>query len=577
MTTRLCALISAAVFIAMGAWTWEICPDPLVDFGRELYIPWRLTQGEHLYRDIAHFNGPLSQYFNAIMFKVFGASLLTIKFVNFAIAGCVLAMIFAIAKTLCDEWAALVAAVSFSIFFAFNQTTGNANFNWLTPYSHELTHGIALALAILCCLWRADSHGRTAWLITAGFLMGLILLTKAEVIVASLCGAATMLMQPSKDARVIFRRGTIFFLAMILPVLVAFTALALTSGAEIAGRGLLGSFSHLGNSKLLNMTYFRWIGGGADATKLREGGIWMILYSALIGAAWLTVRRRQLNRELIVIVSILASVAGYLIANFFWHHRIIERIAFLRPLPLVVIAMLVISLIQRRAPIERAMLILAGVLLIKIRYNVQPSHYGFALAMPAMIFAVILGQRAMKDSLGARGWIPRALLIGILAQPAWLFLRLDNNALESRNLPLGEVHNRFFADPARGVILHQVMQDLTRMTGPDQSLAVIPEGLLINFLTQRKLSVADTQWTPPAIAMFGENAMRESLNRNPPDWVVLAHADTSIYDARWFGIDYAVSIREWIDANYEVTQQYGATPFTSDKFGALLLKRRDAQ
>ena len=45
--------------------SWRKWPDPLIDFGRELYLPWRLANGAVLYRDVDDFYGPLSQYLNA--------------------------------------------------------------------------------------------------------------------------------------------------------------------------------------------------------------------------------------------------------------------------------------------------------------------------------------------------------------------------------------------------------------------------------------------------------------------------------------------------------------------------------
>ena len=57
------------------AFTWRRWPDVLVDFGRELYVPWRLAEGAILYRDVAYFNGPFSPYFNAVLFRVFGTSM----------------------------------------------------------------------------------------------------------------------------------------------------------------------------------------------------------------------------------------------------------------------------------------------------------------------------------------------------------------------------------------------------------------------------------------------------------------------------------------------------------------------
>ena len=55
-------LILLAATIAMLWWTWFKWPDPVVDFGRELYTAWQISEGKVLYRDIAYFNGPLSPY-----------------------------------------------------------------------------------------------------------------------------------------------------------------------------------------------------------------------------------------------------------------------------------------------------------------------------------------------------------------------------------------------------------------------------------------------------------------------------------------------------------------------------------
>src|SRR3954464_5474836 len=70
---------------AMLAFTWRTWPEPVIDFGRELYVPWQLSQGKVLYRDIAYFNGPLSPYFNSAVFRIFGVSMMKLVYVNLAI------------------------------------------------------------------------------------------------------------------------------------------------------------------------------------------------------------------------------------------------------------------------------------------------------------------------------------------------------------------------------------------------------------------------------------------------------------------------------------------------------------
>ena len=83
------ARASALVLIiyGLGTWlTWRKWPDLLVDFGEQLYLPWRISAGSVLYRDVMYLTGgPLSQYYHAALFKVFGVSFLTLIVSNLAI------------------------------------------------------------------------------------------------------------------------------------------------------------------------------------------------------------------------------------------------------------------------------------------------------------------------------------------------------------------------------------------------------------------------------------------------------------------------------------------------------------
>ena len=71
--------VGIAVFSAwMLRISWMRWMEVLVDFGREVYLPWRVTEGEHLGRDYVHPYGPLSVYLNAGLFEVFGVSIRTL-------------------------------------------------------------------------------------------------------------------------------------------------------------------------------------------------------------------------------------------------------------------------------------------------------------------------------------------------------------------------------------------------------------------------------------------------------------------------------------------------------------------
>ena len=74
------------LFIALAFWSWRKWLDILVDFGHELYIPWQWASGKVLFRDIVFFNGPFSQYFNALIFYLFGTSFINLVFPNLLIS-----------------------------------------------------------------------------------------------------------------------------------------------------------------------------------------------------------------------------------------------------------------------------------------------------------------------------------------------------------------------------------------------------------------------------------------------------------------------------------------------------------
>src|SRR5688500_464168 len=175
-------LVVAAVGASMCAWTWGSWPDPVVDFGRELYVPWRLAEGEVLYRDfVSYFNGPLSPYAHALLFKVFGPSLRVLAIFNLVVTALLVAMLYRLIALAAGHLAATGAGVVFFTLFAFAQYLTTGNFNYVCPYSYELTHGITLTLAMITCLDLWARRGRVAWLVATGALLGLIFLTKAEV------------------------------------------------------------------------------------------------------------------------------------------------------------------------------------------------------------------------------------------------------------------------------------------------------------------------------------------------------------------------------------------------------------
>src|ERR1700704_2654176 len=116
--TRLNRLtLHAVTFVALASWSWRKWADPLVDFGRELYVPWQLANDKVLYRDIAHLFGPFSQYLNALWLRLFGVSLTTLVVSNLAILAATVTGIHYLFATSCGPSAATAASMVVLLLF----------------------------------------------------------------------------------------------------------------------------------------------------------------------------------------------------------------------------------------------------------------------------------------------------------------------------------------------------------------------------------------------------------------------------------------------------------------------------
>ncbi|MDB6026829.1 MAG: hypothetical protein JWM68_3052, partial [Verrucomicrobiales bacterium] len=130
-------LIPAALaFFVMAGISWRKWPDPIIDFGGQLYIPWQLSTGSVLYRDVMYLPGPLSQYYHALLFKIFGVSLSTILVSNFVVLIGFLAIVYRLFLNCADRVTAGAIALSVVVGFAFAHYLDVGNYNYLCPYSH---------------------------------------------------------------------------------------------------------------------------------------------------------------------------------------------------------------------------------------------------------------------------------------------------------------------------------------------------------------------------------------------------------------------------------------------------------
>lgn len=572
-------VLASAVMIAR---TWRGWPDPLIDFGRELYVAWQVAEGAALYRDVAYFNGPLSPHVNALLFLVTGPSLLGLALLNLVIYLGIALLSYDLLRRAGDAFSAAAAGVTLATLFGFARLVGVGNYNYATPYSHEMTHGLLLGLASAWCLVRFAPAGRIAWAVACGLLAGLTFLSKVELFVAT-AAALTIGLIAVRERRA--RAIGVIVGAAVLPVLLAFALLCLRLGPAAAMKGTLGGWAYVFNPAVAALPFYRSLAGlDRPVEQAWEMAVmaaaWVLASAAAYGLAVLGVGR---GRVVAIALAALLPAAG---AWFFFGRIPWQTLFYPLPAAALLLTGLTALAVIRQGADERLMARLVWtafgiVLLAKIALRPVIGHYGFVLAMPATLAVVA----------AATGWIPRwtgdrlgrgaagvfrtagvSVVATVIAVHLWAYERF----YADRPVTIGTGGDRFTAAAdGRAEAAAGMLSELERVAPPGATLAVVPEGAMLNYLSRRENPTPYVTLLPPEFAMFGTDAIVAAYRRLPPDFVVIAPRDLSEYGSAGFESDYGRELAEWIRAEYAPVEAPAVAP-PAGAYRMTLLARRPA-
>jgi len=570
----------------VAAWGWGSHPHPFIDFGREAYTPWRLSEGEVLYRDVAYFNGPLSPYLNSLLFRLFGVGLDTLFWANALWTLVIGVLLYHLLERLGGRFAAAVATGFFALGIAFTQLGPVGNDNYLAPYSHEMTHGLLLALLAFCL---ADSwlrHPRPTTLFATGLALGALALTKVELTLAAVGGVAVLGAVTALAAGRVreFTRALPTLLAgFILPPLLATVALATTMPLSNAAAGVAGSFIGALDGDVVGHRFYRWTRGTLQPVgNLQVLGAWLLGLGSLVGSAVVIGAWWPRRGTLVTSVTAFGVALGLWILPLRWTDAP-------RPLPLLLALLLVAAMYRLRIENDSSdwrgrtclrigLLAFALLLLAKVVLKARLTQYGFVLVMPGLCIAIVAALSWLPAWQLRRGHSPalaRGTVLGVLAAATASLLLITGFFFDSRSQGLGSDRDAFRTD-LRADYIRPALVALDTELAEDEPLLVIPEGVMWNYLLRRPTASRHLSYMPPELLLFGESEMLAELRASPPRWVALAHRNTSVYGVPLFGEDYGLELAGWLRREYEPVSLYGDPPLRPGSyFGIELWRRRE--
>lgn len=526
--------------VSKGKWS-----DPLIDSGREWIVPDALARGALLYRDVVYWFGPVTPYWHASFFSLFGSS-----FATLALAGVVasiavsFALYFALRRVSHPPLPALWAALAVPALF-FMPNAGGA----ILGMGYRMWHAAAFALGALTVASGGEAGASRRRFFVAGGLAGMAGLCRTEWGLIALLGSliavywrVNRLPDPHRTA-----------LVLSLGFLLVF-GVPLASFAWLAGPAALLRESPV---LLLNLPEETRTHVAAAGGRAWRQGFWSLLYGAGVALAlyWLVeilaLRRSdpsRARRRLPWLGAVMLSLAlATLVLGF--PSAVVWSVA-----PAVCAAGCVVSLAQRRGGAAALLPFgCTGLLLFHRRpffitdapYVAPPLLFAFVCA--AGLLAVLLE----REDAPQRARLRNAFAAGLVALLFVVFaVRVRSYAADGR-FPVGGTNEMLGASPELAKEIEGLAALVRRETLPGDGLVVFPEGEVLNFLAQRRNPLRRKLYIPGYLTERNEKELLEELERKRPRAIVVWRRPAGEYGRGLFGLDYGRHVQEWITRHYE--------------------------
>ena len=585
------AVITTTVYFIVLSWR-KWC-HPIVDSGRELYTPWRLSEGAVLYRDVDDVYGPLSQYFNAALFKLFGPGMMVLAVANLVIFAGILGLAYLLFRRAWGAVGALGASVVFVTVFAFCPLLDINIFNYALPYSHEATHGMLVMVGLIVAVGRWVEVPRVRWCGVAGGLVGLALVLKPEFIFAAAVLVVTAVILRRRQWP---QRGgmsvLVFALAALVPTAV-FTCYFMRYFPPLEALSAAGRawWSLLIMPDILAKNYqLSFIGLDSPWANLAQHLHKTALVVTCIGVLGVLVAVGLLRSGASKLVVLSFATAAALVAGLSADWGSSGRSLLGLLLCYVTFRFWRGGQSASKAGSIREpqagwrILITAGAVAMMARMFLKGRivQFGFfQAALAGMVATAIICSEAAEWLPGTR-WRRAAVAFiaaALFAPGLWWAGKRAHDYYSWQTLPVADARDRFYHfEPeieASGQLMNEVLGVL-REVPRETTLLALPEGSMVNYLARLRSPLPQFQYYSFTTEAGREKGIVDALRLRPPDRVVVI----SRFGLGDFGIvrygerdGAGRQIIEWVNQNYRITHRFGGDPLATDQRGAYILSR----
>jgi hypothetical protein len=526
-------LIPLAIAIVFGTILFVVARqrslEPIIDTGRDLYIPGAILDGKKLYRDLVYFYPPLVPYLLALLTRIVGRSLAAYSFIGAAIAAVVGITLYAVAKLVAGRLAAFVALLFFTG-LNFTCTIGYGS-NFLFPYAHEATFGVMFLLLTIFFLLRyafeAASPANGAAVVLFSVLASWCKIELAAIVVVAVIAAVVVHRFP-------WRYALAYAGAMLLCISAASFFFADAPPARHWLRDNIFPSTFIGGPAFYGF-YARVFGLPRWRELLLDSAYGALVLCAFAGCLW--VMERQSRRAVITValgaLAILVAIGGDL--HFFQAWTLLQ------------LGLVIPALRGPRQPLA-TLLFFSAASSARIFLKLAPAWYGFVLTIPTYLLIVYvlfeyLPERRLYSRRLSALWL--AFAVVIVARS----VRQEVHDYQRKTAPVATRRGTFYEELSRAAVLVPLLRAIE--TSGARSLVVMPEGMALNYLTAVDTPLSYSTFTPiEAAHPVIEQRVLDELSARRPEVVAVVSRHVNEFGYRGFGVDYDLRLADFVRRQY---------------------------
>lgn len=465
------------------------------DIGREFYIPWQINEGRILYKDIFNVYAPLGYQINAVILKLFSFKISAFYFMGAFSSFLSLLAVYFITKLYTDRVLAIIISVLVMVTCVFYPSISG----YITPYSYSVLYAMTAFLLSFLMLIVYKKSDDIKYFILSCLFMGFSICCKYEY-----CLFFFILLCVGTYKKIGRKNALLSWGAFLFIPVVSFEIL-LVQGCTISD--FVNSFNYM--------------------CKLASSESVKAFY----------------------------SFSGFIPSIKFFMNAI--KPSFIYPsMHFIFLGYITIfTLFVKKDKLQMLLNITAILVSLKCIGSLSLELYGtFFLPVLFINFAVFVYNYKKYRVIYTSFFI---LLFGLI----YLYTNFDLISVKLNKQNVIKVsgyfnlytNNNYFSER-----YSQIIKFINENTKETDKILVLPEGVILNYLTKRKSDNQFYYLIPPNVEIFTQEGIIQSLNKNLPDYVIVFYNKYPWYGTTSFSLGYAAKIQDFINNNYNVVESVSA-------------------